>query len=283
MMSASPLAESISREPVACSRCQALVPSPAVYCDMCGVRLTAREGASQTHGEQGGGEEFLGRAAATLVSAIEPTREEAALPGEEDASLEAPSVPDDAVRITVAQPRGVREDDAEQHADEPGLELYARAQALFLLTPDGRLDERTSILKEALDAGLIPVHAGQARILIGLGESRQGQMEDARKAIEEGISVLSTQDPALMNRNLILDAHMELARLYESAGEFGSALNQWEKAFRLKGPHADIHLGRAGVYKKMNRPDMVKAELDRATALMGINWAAEDEKKRHET
>ncbi|OGW60244.1 MAG: hypothetical protein A2V83_08945 [Nitrospirae bacterium RBG_16_64_22] len=283
MTSAFPPVESVSRKPAACARCQALVPSPAVYCDMCGARMAAQGGMSDTHGEVGGEEDIFGRAVATLVSAVEPTGEEAALPGEEDASLEAPSAPDDAVRITVAQPRGVREDDAEQHSDEPGLEMYARAQALFLLTPEGRLDERTSILKEALTAGLIPVHAGQARILIGLGESRQGQMEEARKAIEEGISALSTEDPALMNRNLILDAHMELARLYESAGEFGSALNQWEKAFRLKGPHADIHLGRAGVYKKMNRPDMVKVELDRATALMGINWAAEDEKKRHET
>lgn len=264
MTSVFPLAESISREPIACSRCKALVSSPAVYCDMCGVRLAAQGETYQSPGPRGDAEELLVRA--------EPA----------PASAEAPSAPSDAVRITVAQPRGTREGEPEEHADEPGLEMYARAQALFLLSPDGRLEERTSILKEALASGLIPVHAGQAQILVGLGESRQGQLEDARKAIEEGISILSREDPALMNRNLILDAHIELARLYESAGEFGSALNQWEKAFRLKGPHADIHLGRASVYKKMNRPDMVKIELDRATSLMGIKWAAEDEKKRHE-
>ena len=276
MTSASPLVESISREPVACFRCQAFVPPPAVYCDMCGVRLTAQGDTPAIQEQKGPGEDFL--AGAVPPPAVETSGSEETRP-----SAEAPSMPGDAVRITVAQPHGDRDAEAEKHDDEPGLEQYARAQALFLLTPDGRLEERTSIPKDALAAGLIPVHAGQARILLGLGESRQGQLEEARKAIKEGISILSKEDPALINRNLILDAHKELAKLYESAGDFGAALNQWEKAFRLKGPHADIHLGRASVYKKMNRPDMVKIELDRATALMGINWAAEDEKKRHET
>lgn len=121
---------------------------------------------------------------------------------------------------------------------------------------------------------------GSTRILVALGHTllREGRYDDAVAVFARAVSMDSSLMPRLFrdvrrvttNNSLLrrllppgdLDAHVELARLFEQSGLVPAALSEFESLFDATSPPAWVHVEFARMLARSGRTEMAIARLN---------------------